>query len=73
MQYDDGNTIKLADRVRLINGEVGTVVLSIDTGEYAADFKKEDWEYLQTGILVRTENGALVHLTDVSPHKPVRA
>jgi hypothetical protein len=62
MEYPDGSTVKLGDRVRLRNGETGRVVISVDSGEYSADFPKEDWTSLESGILIQTDRGALVHL-----------
>ena len=62
MNYPDGKEIKLGDRVRLLNGEEGTIVFSIDSNEYPPDFAKDDWSYLKEGVMVKTDSGALVHL-----------
>lgn len=61
MQYSNGVEIRLGDRVRLSNGEEAVVVFSIDTNEYAQGFPKRQWQYLGSGIMVRTDNGALAH------------
>ena len=64
MRYPSGVTIKVGDRVRLSNGDSGVVVFCVDTGEYADEFPKEEWQYLKTGVMVKTNGGALVHLSD---------
>ena len=64
MKYPDGTEAKLGDRVQLSNGERGIIVFSIDTNEYAADFPKEQWSYLSSGVMIRTDAGALVHYED---------
>ena len=64
MHYPDGTQIKLGDRIKLSNGEAGTVVFSIDSNEFSNEFPKRNWEYLKAGIMVKTDNGALVHLKD---------
>ena len=64
MKYPDGTVAKLGDRVRLPNGECGTIVFSIDTDEYSANFPKDEWDYLCKGVMVMTDVGALVHFED---------
>jgi hypothetical protein len=64
MQYADGKPIGLGDRVRLLSGETGTIVFSIDSNEYSDGFPKKEWEYLKTGVMVKTDAGALVHFKD---------
>ena len=61
MRYPDGTEIRLGDRVQLSNGEKGTVVFSIDTDEYSDEFPKAQWSYLNKGIMVKTDKGALIH------------
>jgi hypothetical protein len=64
MKYPDGTEARLGDRVQLSNGERGTVVFSIDADEYSADFPKKQWSYLGSGIMIKTDAGALVHYDD---------
>lgn len=64
MLYPDGTNVNLADRVKLINGELGTVVCSIDAKTYSTEFSEQDWAYLKEGVMVRTDAGALVHFKD---------
>ena len=69
MKYPDGTEARLGDRVQLSNGESGTVVFSIDTDEYSADFPKEQWNYLARGIMVKTDAGAFVHFEEPNIHE----
>lgn len=67
MKYPDGQDIKLGDHVELWAGNQGTVVCSIDTGEFAAAYPKENWAYLGRGIVVLSEKAGLVHYTEPEP------
>ena len=64
MLFPNGKEVRLGDRVKFSNGELGAVVFSIDTDEYSTAFPKADWEYLRNGVMVRTEAGALIHYED---------
>jgi hypothetical protein len=55
-----GTEARLGDRVRITNGDTGTVVASMDTDEYGPEAAKENWAHTGGGILVRTDRGALV-------------
>jgi hypothetical protein len=64
MRYIDGSEAHLGDRVRISNGETGVIVVSVDTDEFSAEYPKNEWGHLKTGILVRTAKGALVRFGD---------
>ena len=64
MKYVDGTEACVGDRVRCQNGDSGVVVFSIDTQSYSAEFPQAEWEYLKSGIMIRTDQGALVHFED---------
>ncbi len=61
MRYRDGQEIHLGDRVNLGGGASGSVVCSIDTGEFTPEFTAEDWSYLQRGVLVESPQLGLIH------------
>ena len=67
MKYPDGREVKLSDQVELWSGNQGRVVCSIDAGEYAAGYPKEQWAYLGRGIVVLSEKAGLVHYTEPEP------
>ena len=62
MRYPDGSEARLGDRPQIFGGECGRIVASMDTDEYSEEFPKRDWAYLREGIMVETDQGALVHL-----------
>jgi hypothetical protein len=64
MKYTDGTVARLGDRVRIWSGETGLIVASMDTGEYSSAYPESDWGYLKTGVMVRTDKGALVRFDD---------
>jgi hypothetical protein len=41
MKYSDGSVAHLGDRVRITNGDTGTIIASMDTGEYGPEATKE--------------------------------
>ena len=61
MLYHDGVSVKVGDKIRLWNGCQGIVVCSIDTNEYAPAFPKAEWNYLESGIIIKADNGNLFH------------
>jgi hypothetical protein len=64
MKYANGNIAKMGDRVRLWKDYFGTIVCSIDDDEYTSEFPKDEWGYLKVGILIRADNGALIHYVE---------
>ena len=59
MVYQDGNIARVGDVIELGNGEHANVVGCIDSGEYAEDYPKEEWEYLRAGIMVESSTMGL--------------
>ena len=61
MIYTDGNQAKIGDHV-LISGQYrGVVVANMDDCEYSTEHPKEQWSYLQSGVMIDTDFGGLVH------------
>lgn len=50
----------VGERVVAQNRE-GVVVGTIDTAEYAEFFKPQAWDALATGVLVRLDDGTVIH------------
>ncbi len=42
MKYADGTEVRLGERVRIGNGDIGIVVVSIDTNEFNLHYCAED-------------------------------
>lgn len=64
MKYKDGTVVKIGDKIKLWEDCYGIVVASIDTGEYDHSYLKEEWEYLNSGILVNSDKAGLVHYSE---------
>jgi hypothetical protein len=64
MLDENGRLIRVGDRVTMGSGITGVVVFSIDTDEFSAEFPREQWQYLGRGIMVRSEQAGLVHLSE---------
>ncbi len=61
MRYPDGQTARCGDRVRLWESVEGTVVCSLDTGEFSAAYAKAEWDYLRRGVLIHSLQTGLIH------------
>ena len=69
MKYADGTEARLGDRVRIRNGDTGVIVISVDTDEFNPEYPKDEWGDLKSGVLVRTDKGALVRFEEPVPPK----
>jgi hypothetical protein len=63
MKYPNGQMVKLGDKVKLWDGNEGTVVYSIDTSEYSIEYPEMEWSFLKKGILVHSRQG-LIHYVE---------
>ena len=61
MKYVDGTDARLGDWVELWEGAQGRVVCSLDTGEFAAAYPREQWAHLRSGLLVESDRAGLLH------------
>jgi hypothetical protein len=61
MKYADGRPVDVGDRVRLSEDQCGTVVCSIDAGQYTSEYPQSAWAYLISGVLIKTDDGDLFH------------
>lgn len=69
MEYPHGEVLKIGDFVELLDGVRGTVVCKILDSLYSDIYKREDWEYLKTGILVDSEEAGLIHYIELNKVK----
>ena len=60
MEYPDGSKIRLGDQVTISGKYKGLVVADIDGNEYSSSCPKEQWSYLNSGIVMDTDFGGLV-------------
>jgi len=61
VNYLDGEEIKVGDKVKLWEDCYGVVVASIDGNEYDLEYPREEWQYLKSGVLIRTDKAGLIH------------
>ncbi len=66
MKYLSGEDLQVGDRVKLWDGNLGVIVCSIDDGVYSPGFSKEDWEYLNEGVLIDSEKAGVIHVTEAN-------
>jgi hypothetical protein len=64
MKYLNNRDVAVGDRLLLWHDQPGTVVCSIDTGEFTEEYPKEQWGYLKSGILAKTDIEELFHYTE---------
>ena len=58
----NGKLVGLGDHITIGSGLNGVVVFSIDTDQFSEEFPKDEWSYLERGIMVKTEQAGLVHI-----------
>lgn len=61
MKYQDRQLVEAGDVVRLWQGCEGVIVCSLDDDRFADDYPRDEWGYLERGILIASANGELVH------------
>lgn len=61
MRYRDGRLVNLGDIVIIDGQHSGKVVANIGNNEYSINYPKENWCYLQTGALIDTSFGGVIH------------
>lgn len=61
MKYSDGKKVRLGDKVKLGKDENGIVVCSIDDDEYSDGYPKEQWGYLEKGVMINFPSYGLIH------------
>lgn len=61
MKYMDGKQVKVGDKVLIGGLYSGLVVADMDGNGYSADYPKELWGYLQSGVMIETDFWGLVH------------
>lgn len=66
MNYYTGESIKLGDYVELSSNMTGVIVTIIDDAKYSKLYLKEEWEYLECGLLILSDEAGLVHFPSVT-------
>lgn len=66
MNYSDGQRCRLGDVVSLA-GHSGTVVCSIDDGDYSEAHPETAWAYLGRGVMIEFGDFGLIHYVEPEP------
>jgi len=61
VKYCDGQEVKVGDTVALGEDRNGKVVASIDADAYSPVCTREQWSYLQRGVLIDFPRWGLIH------------
>lgn len=64
MRYSDRRLVKLGDIVCLNSTRIGTIVCSIDTGEYSDKYNEIDYAYLDKGVIIEFQNSEIIYLEE---------
>lgn len=64
MKYPDGALARLGDKILVWDGNEGVVVCSMDTDEYSEEYPRENFGYLERGIMVLSEKAGLIHYVE---------
>ena len=64
MQYPNGETAHIGDKVKLWTGAEGTIVCSMDTAEYPKSYPESEWGYLKHGVLISSPEAGLIHYNE---------
>lgn len=60
--YSDGTALRVGDVVGLIGGR-GTVHANLDSEEYSERFRKSEWDYLETDVILETDFAGVLHIS----------
>jgi len=71
MRYSDGSEARIGDIVAIDTRHRGNVVANLDSDQFSDAFPRDEWQYLERGILVETDFAGLVHYPDCE-HEDIR-
>jgi hypothetical protein len=66
VNYYTGELIELGDYVELSSDIFGVVVAIIQDSKYSKLYPKEKWDYLESGLLVLSDQLGLIHYPHVT-------
>ena len=67
MKYEDGEEVRLGDRVSLGTNDQGVVVCNMDGDEFTPVYTKDEWGYLMNGVLIDFPAWGLIHYETPDP------
>ncbi|EXB28357.1 hypothetical protein J537_0569 [Acinetobacter baumannii 1437282] len=66
MNYHTGELIELGDSIDLSSDITGIIVGIIEESKFSSQFPKEEWGYLDRGLLVLSDQAGLIHYPDIT-------
>lgn len=66
MKYHTGELIELGDYIELSSDMTGVIVVIIEDSKYSKLYPKEEWGYLESGLLVLSDQAGLIHYPHIS-------
>ena len=65
MIYSDGHEAMIGDTVAISGIHRGIVLACLDRSEYSLDYPRDEWAYLQRGVLIQTDFAGLMHYAEI--------
>jgi len=66
MNYNTGELVELGDYIELSSDMTGFIVAIIEDSKYSKSYPKEEWDYLEHGILILSDQAGLIHYLYIS-------
>lgn len=64
VNYHDGRPVHAGDIVELKDGAVGTVLGVIDDDDFVSSLEKDQWSYLERGIVIAFDKYGVIRYPD---------
>ncbi|MCH7331460.1 hypothetical protein [Acinetobacter modestus] len=66
MNYQTGEIIDLDDYVELSGAMTGVIVVIVEDSKYSKLYPKEEWGYLECGLLILSGQAGLIHIPEIT-------
>lgn len=66
MKYPTGELIELSDSIELSFDMTGVIVGIIEESKFSNQYPKEEWDYLDSGLLILSDQAGLIHYPDIT-------
>ncbi len=69
MKYNDGTDMKIGDIVKDDISGNGVLVFSVDNNEYSSAYPKEEWSYLDKGVMINFDSHGDIYYEGPKPYE----
>lgn len=66
MKYPTGELIELGDSIELSFDMTGVIVGIIEESKFSNQYPKVEWDYLDSGLLILSDQAGLIHYPDIT-------